>query len=37
MGDFGANLKNVFASFDAFDALLIVLFALVFYYVFRIL
>ena len=37
MGDFGANLKNVFAAFDAFDALQIVLFALVFYYVFRIL
>ncbi len=37
MGDFVANLKNVFASFDAVDALLIVLFALVFYYVFRIL
>ena len=29
MGDFVANLKNVFASFDAVDALLIVLFALV--------
>ncbi len=37
MGDFFTNLKNVFVAFNAIDALEIVLFALVFYYVFRIL
>ena len=37
MGDFFTNLKNVFVAFNAIDALEIILFALVFYYVFRIL
>ena len=37
MSEFIQNLKNVFIPFTAVDALEIVLFALVFYYVFRIL
>lgn len=37
MQEFFTNVGNIFRSFDAIDALVIVLFALVFYYVFRIL
>ncbi len=37
MQEFFTKVGNIFRSFDAIDALVIVLFALVFYYVFRIL